>query len=101
MTPEFLQTYPAMTQPIHLRYAREEVRASLIMRAVADMHRVHPSQIMGPFRDRASSAARRAAMRQVRDDLGWSTLKIGKFFDRHHATVCHALGMLARNKPVQ
>lgn len=42
--------------------------------------------------------ARWAAMRRVRDEYGWSTVKIGKMFGRDYSSVMFALGMLPKKK---
>lgn len=96
MTPEFLLTYPAMTEPLMWRDQKEQERAVLIVRDVALRTGVHSAQILGPFSDRATCKARYQAMREIRDELAWSTPKIGKFFDRDHTTVCYGLGLLTR-----
>lgn len=99
MTPEFLATYPAVTlNMIERALVGEERRAYEIMRKVALDMQVDSSHIMGPFRDRDSVAARHRAMRCIREELQWSTPRIGKFFDRDHTTVLHALGFLTRGK---
>lgn len=100
MTPAFLATYPAMTQAAKFAPKKpvDHDMALIIVRRVAVEHGVCSSHIMGEFRDRPSLNARRAAMKVIRDSLNWSTTDIGKFFDRDHTTVLHALGMLARNK---
>lgn len=98
MTPEFIETYPAISEPVAVRHGEEQARAYAIMREVALKHGIPSAHVMGAFRDRPTAAARRNAMRCIRDELAWSTPQIGRFFDRHHSTVCYALGTLSKSK---
>jgi chromosomal replication initiation ATPase DnaA len=61
--------------------------ARAIVARVARRHRVDPSDLMSDDRTCVMTYARQEAYARVRDDLGWSYPRIGRFFGRNHATV--------------
>jgi chromosomal replication initiation ATPase DnaA len=65
---------------------------------IADRHGVSFAEIIGPRKHRKVLAARYEAIRTVnREFPAWSTLKMGRFFNRDHTTILSALGRLSRH----
>jgi chromosomal replication initiation ATPase DnaA len=64
---------------------------------IADRHGVSFAEIIGPRKHRKVLAARYEAIRAVnREFPGWSSPKIGRFFNRDHTSILSALGRLSR-----
>jgi hypothetical protein len=69
----------------------------VIVGRIAKEHGVTFEDIMGPRRLKPVVAARKAAMIAVAAHMPrWSLPQIGRFFNRDHTTIMHALGRLKR-----
>lgn len=99
MTPEFLATYPAVTERLgrHVNRAYREQMIDreaglLVVREVARRMGVRSSDLFSTKSATEVRVARAAAMRALQERLRWGTIAIGELFDRHHTTVLSALG---------
>jgi chromosomal replication initiation ATPase DnaA len=64
---------------------------------IADRHGFTFAEIIGPRRHRTLLAARYEAIRAVNKEFpSWSTMKMGRFFNRDHTTILSALGRLSK-----
>lgn len=68
--------------------------AQAFREACAIRHGLSVDQLLSYDRTRPVYVARKAMMREMAD-AGWSYAAIGRATRRHHATVMHALGLLA------
>jgi hypothetical protein len=87
---------------------RDVVKA--LVKRVAEEHGCTFAEVMSECRHRGGQpspdkpahkdvvGARWAAMRAVRDQFGWSTIRIGKLFNRDNSSVAFALGLLKNKK---
>ena len=62
-----------------------------IARRVADSHRLSVADIRGPCRERSYAVARQEFCFEARKQLRWSFPQIGRFLNRDHSTVIHAV----------
>lgn len=61
--------------------------AYAIVKAVANEHQINVWVLMGTSRVHTIAHARQEAMLRVRERLGWSYPRLGKYFSRDHSTV--------------
>lgn len=71
--------------------ASEYERIGEIVGKICKDYDVDLLDLLGRSRKKAFVLARHKAMFEVRKQLGFSTLRIGRIFDRDHTTVVHAL----------
>lgn len=64
--------------------------AHSVLSSVCDGTEVTPQDVRGESRLYKIAEMRARAMRAVRNQLGWSLPRIGRFFRRDHSTVAHA-----------
>lgn len=74
---------------LHSVSPRDEMRK--IVRDVAADYGVSAGDIMGPSRLRDHAWPRQVSMWRIRRELDESFPKIGRFFNRDHTTVMHAV----------
>jgi chromosomal replication initiation ATPase DnaA len=95
---------PVQTQPVSLPVVRERLRPAprlvpahiRIIREVAAAHRVSVKMILSHDRHRPAVAARREAIARVYQEVKVdgkppSLLRLGRWFDKDHTSILHAL----------
>lgn len=68
-----------------------QTREQRITDAISGFTGVEPSDIKGKGRQHKFLGPRRDLIKALRDNLGWSLPQIGRFINRDHTTVLHAL----------
>lgn len=66
--------------------------AQVIIQLVAARRRMTPRELCGPHRDTKTYLARNEAIRIVYTHTTLSVSRIGRLFNRHHATILYSLG---------
>ncbi|CUA90872.1 Bacterial dnaA protein helix-turn-helix [Chelatococcus sambhunathii] len=69
-----------------------------IIREVAERHGVPEALVRSRCKDRKTLAAKREAIRRVKDERGLSSVKIGEIFRINHTSVLYALGTTKRSQ---
>jgi chromosomal replication initiation ATPase DnaA len=68
----------------------QAITALAIIELAAAEHGVEAEMLRQERRDKPTVAARHAAMRRIRRQLGWSYPRIGRLFNCDHIIVMHA-----------
>lgn len=75
-----------------VRLIKEKREARRLVGLVADLHGLRPGDILGHSRERKMLKARHSAVALVATRFpAWSLPTLGRFFDRDHTTILHAL----------
>lgn len=72
-------------------------QANAIIQRVCQTHYVSHERLLGEGRDRVIFAARQAAAIEL-SRVGFNSVQIGRFLNRHPSAVLNMLGTLAKSK---
>ena len=72
-------------------------QAQVVLQRICATHYVSMDRLLGQARDKFVFAARQAAAREL-SKLGFDSVQIGRYLNRHQSTVLNMLGTLAKSK---
>ena len=83
------KSHPIFSVPQDAPVTNWEPRHVTIIREVMDRYDITLADLQGPGRARRLVFPRQELFFRLRYDCHWSSVKIGEFFNRDHATVIH------------
>lgn len=75
---------------------RKKVTPETILEGCAKYYQLKKEDLLGKRKTKEIAKARQICMYYMRDILGYSQLKIAKYFDKHHTTIMHGINEIEK-----